>query len=249
LFIIRIMSDQSSLALTPDEEGKLMLLRLKFPDAPEEELLRFCRARAKLEDAVHMYIAYAEWRKGQGAPGSLLKSVGTVPVEWLRTCGRARDGTPATYVQGGRFDPNIPAENYVLFCAHTVDSIVKATEMTRVTVLIDVRAGDGWPNAPPHKMVSFFRLANQILTGNYPERAQRLIIYPIPTMLTYLWTTFSAMLDPVTREKFIVLGGDASLGAPCPPQLLEYIAPDQFPEDVRPLHQPSPPAATGELRA
>lgn len=47
-------------------------------------------------------------------------------------------------------------------------------------------------------------------------RLQRLIIYPIPTMLTYLWTTFSAMLDPVTREKFIVLGGDASLGAPCP---------------------------------
>eukprot|EP00667_Euglena_gracilis_P017010 EG_transcript_17879 len=230
----------SSNVPTEAEEKKMLLLRLKWPESPEEELLRFCRARPQaLEEAVKMYEAYLEWRKGQGAPDNLLKYVGTVPAAWVRTCGHAVDGTPAAYCQGARFDPNLPAENYVLYCANLIDSVVKANDMTRITILIDVRAGngDGWFNAPPHQMVSFFRLANQILNVNYPERAQRLIIYPIPTLLTHLWTMFSAILDKVTKEKFIVLSGSAVAGAPCPPKLLEYIKPDQFPPDAQPLHQ------------
>lgn len=62
---------------------------------------------------------------------------------WVRTCGHAVDGTPAAYCQGARFDPNLPAENYVLYCANLIDSVVKANDMTRITILIDVRAGNG----------------------------------------------------------------------------------------------------------
>lgn len=54
--------------------------------------------------------------------------------------------------------------------------LLPVTVGSRGRTLTQSMPGAGWFNAPPHQMVSFFRLANQILNVNYPERAQRLII-------------------------------------------------------------------------
>lgn len=44
---------------------------------PDEELLRFVRARPKtIEEALKLYMEYLEWRKGQGAPEAGADRVG-----------------------------------------------------------------------------------------------------------------------------------------------------------------------------
>eukprot|EP00668_Euglena_longa_P002318 GGOE01002674.1.p1 GENE.GGOE01002674.1~~GGOE01002674.1.p1 ORF type:complete len:307 (+),score=65.20 GGOE01002674.1:47-922(+) len=221
--------------LTPEESKHLAKLQAKFPTSPEEELLRFCRARPKSSsDAIKMYSEYLKWRSGPGSPESLAQSAAVVPSEWVRQCGVARDGTIAAYCQGARYDPAIEPERYVHCCAHLIDQAVNADDLKRITILIDTRGGPGWPNPSPKAMVGFFRLASQVLNANYPERAQRLIIYPIPSALVSMWNIFSFMLDSVTRNKFIMLSSD---GGHCPPKLFDYIALDQFPPDAQPLHR------------
>eukprot|EP00667_Euglena_gracilis_P016645 EG_transcript_17450 len=180
-----------------------------------------------------MYDEYLKWRSGPGAPANLARSAAVVPPEWLRRCGVAKDGTVAAYCQGARYDPAVDPEAYVQFCCHLIDQVATATDLNRVTIIIDTRGGPGWPNPSPKTMIGFFRLANQVLNANYPERAQRLIIYPIPSALVSMWSMCSLMLDSVTRKKFVMLSSD---GRQCPPKVFDYIDPDQFPLDAQPLH-------------
>lgn len=223
------------------ETAALAALQEKFPGSPNAELLRFHRARPKsVKDAAKMYSAYQTWRAGPGVPENLTRCAGLVIPEWVRTCGTALDGTPLVYVQGARYDPEVGPDTHICACAHAIDQLVGPQDMTRITLLIDVRGGSGpgWINPPVQKLLPFFRMVSNLLSANYPERAHRLIVYPMPNIMKHIWMAVSAMLDSNTKKKIVLLtGSDRS------EWLLEfnkYASRDQLPVDARPLHSLEP---------
>merc|ERR1712217_503458 len=79
----------------------------------------------------------------------------------------------------------------------------------------------------------FFRLVTRTFSDNYPERGQRVIVFPMPALVRGLWAGVSQLLDAGTRNKFIIMGGSAEQGSPCPAELGDYVALDQLPIDAR----------------
>jgi hypothetical protein len=220
------------------EESRLADLRSEFPDAAPEEMLRFCRARPNSSDeAAQMYRKHLYWRQGQGAQANLLEAALLLPPKYIRQAGEALDGTPILFVQGARYDPDVDPEKYMLACGHALDSMFAPDDDRKVTILIDARPGEGWQNAPAAKMLPFFKMACSKLPDNYPERVQQVVIYPVPGIVRQLWRMVSHLLDPVTRAKFEVLSGSASLDAPCPLELRDVVELDQLPVDAQKMHQ------------
>jgi len=223
---------------TSSEDVRFGALREEFPDAAPAELLRFCRARPNSSDeASQMYRSHLQWRQGPGAKEELLKAALDIPPKYIRQAGHALDNTPILFVQGALYDPEVEPEKYMLACGHALDSMLSADDDRKVTILIDARPGEGWTNVSAHKMMPFFRLASSVLPNNYPERVQKVVIYPMPGIVGVLWRTVRCLLDRVTRDKVQVLSGAASLGAPCPPELREVVSLEELPLDAQKTHQ------------
>jgi len=219
------------------EDPVVSELARRFPQAPRAELLRFCRARkGSLEDASKMYEAHLQWREGPGARQQLLQASQAVSPKYIRCEGVAKDGNPLILVQGARYEQEADPMTYVLACAQLLDRVVPPTDSRKITVLVDVRPGEGWPNVAATQMLPFFKLACQGLPDNFPERVSRVVIYPMPWIVQALWRVVAGFLDPVTRAKFVIISGDAKKHAPCPQELNEYFTIDQLPADARDMH-------------
>ncbi|CAK8992978.1 unnamed protein product [Durusdinium trenchii] len=131
-------------------QQNLQVLQGEFPDAQPDELWRFARARWRdPEKALAMYAEHKRWRKAQGDPELLKRIYSKIPFGFV-AAGKveAVDGTKVMLVQGARYElMTAEPEEYTLAICHILDDIF-ATEEDRVTVLIDVRRGEGWPNPP-----------------------------------------------------------------------------------------------------
>lgn len=184
-----------------------------------------------------MYEDHVQWRDGPCSTQRLEEAAKTIAPGWISQGGLAHDGTPIIMVQGARYDPSVEAESYALACAKALEDARAPTDEGKVTVLIDTRPGEGWPNIPAHQMLPLFKLLGSVLPSNYPERAQRIIVYPMPFLVKGIWSMVKPLLDPVTREKFVILGGSASIGSPCPAELGKYVSLDQLPKAVQDMHQ------------
>jgi len=232
-------SDSERSNLVMSEEDRIAELQQEFPDAAAAEMLRFCKARPNsTEAAAEMYRAHLEWRKGEGSKENLLQASRAIPPKYIRRAGRAIDGTPILIVQGALYDPDIKPETYVLACAHLLDSTLSPEEDTKMTLLIDTRPGEGpdWHNAPAHSMLPFFREVIRVMAANFPERAQRVVVYPVPWIVKGLWKVVSSFLDPVTRNKFQVLSGSSDIDSPCPAELRDVVNLDELPHDMQKRH-------------
>lgn len=183
-----------------------------------------------------MFANYLEWRQGEGGEECLLEAANAIPENYIRSCGEALDGSPVLFVQGARYNANVEVDKYVLACGHSIDSMLGPAEDQKLTLLIDTRPGPGWPNTPAPKMVKLFKRFCAVLPQKYPERVKRVVVYPMPSIVWYLWRIVSGFLDPVTREKFVILTGSAGKHADCPPELAEYIALEQLPLDAQKMH-------------
>eukprot|EP00930_Biecheleria_cincta_P016235 TRINITY_DN13286_c0_g1_i1.p1 TRINITY_DN13286_c0_g1~~TRINITY_DN13286_c0_g1_i1.p1 ORF type:complete len:233 (+),score=40.14 TRINITY_DN13286_c0_g1_i1:115-813(+) len=205
-----------------------------FPDHSQAELSRFCRARpASAEEAADMFQNHLDWRKSAGRPQQLADAANLIPEKYVRVCDAGAGGNPVLLVQGARYDPGIDPEKYVLACAHAVDLALEPGDSRKLIVLIDVRPGANWFNVPAYQMLPFFRLASFTLSNNYPERAQQIIVFPVPMLLRQLWIMIRSFMDPATQDKFVVLAGSADIGSPCPTALREYVSLQQLPSDAQ----------------
>jgi len=92
-----------------------------------------------------------------------------------------------------------------------------------VTVLLDVRGGEGWPNPRPWAVLPWMRELARVLGPNFPERLKRMVVYPVPWVATAVWSAASAFLDERTVEKVSLLSGSASRTDPTPDGLLDFV--------------------------
>eukprot|EP00932_Pfiesteria_piscicida_P022975 SRR837773.9715.p1 GENE.SRR837773.9715~~SRR837773.9715.p1 ORF type:complete len:275 (-),score=45.81 SRR837773.9715:62-886(-) len=227
---------REALEASAEEMQLIYQMSQRFPEAPYAELLRFCRARkGKLEDASKLYESHLRWRSGPGSAENLCRAAQAITPKYVRRVGKAIDGSALFLVQGARYEEGDP-DSYMLACAQQIEEALPRDSCARATVLVDLRPHEGWPNLPATKMMPFFKRLCEILPDNYPERLVRVVIYPMPWFVRALWSMVAGFLDPTTRDKFIVLGGEAKRGSPCPMELNEYVTLDQLPIDAHAMH-------------
>lgn len=187
----------------------LDLMLQEFPEAPLEELRRFARARQSLEEARKMYKRYRRWRKGNGNPSRLAELALTVTDPLFVTIGGSdAQGDAIVMVEGARCDTSLDPEAYCGLICSRLDDALAPDSSRRLIVLIDVRAGSGWPNPPPSQFLPLVRKLASCLAENYPERLRNVIVYPLPALVRFLANCVLVLLDKVTRDKVIVIGQD-----------------------------------------
>ncbi|CAK0792503.1 unnamed protein product [Prorocentrum cordatum] len=203
----------------------LLALGSAFPDAPQAEVRRFALARPHVPtDAVCMYEDYVRWRASEGRSEVLAQAWASLPAyvfSGVTEQGPALDGTGVLFMELARYDVQAqPASVYVQGVCHLLDQALPPDAQGQITVVIDTRAGPGWPNPNPLQVKPFLQEITQILTQRYPERCRRIIVYPVPWVAGFLVKMAKRLMDPKTSGKLHVITGE---GDGCPSAALRLL--------------------------
>ncbi|GMH81272.1 hypothetical protein TL16_g08877 [Triparma laevis f. inornata] len=202
----------------------------------------FCKkaggSKQKMEEGLREHLL---WRKTEAAPENLKtaqRGLGEGPSKTFirKLDGLSNDGYPVLYIQGGKFDPIIPVENYTLMVAKLLFDTFSFDSVGKAAVLVDCRAGKGWPNPRADKMIPLIKNVNSLLANHFPDRTHQIILYPIPGFMKPIWNTISMLLDKKAREQFFVLAGANSQTGKVPKDLGKFVRMEIIPEDMKEFH-------------
>ena len=99
-----------------------------------------------------------------------------------------RNGARVVHVLPCQLDTTIaPATTYALALAMYLDRKLDRNHTEKVTVVIDIRSGKGWPNPSSVSLVPFIKLVVGSLNSYFPERLSRCILFPLPTTATLIF--------------------------------------------------------------
>ena len=113
-----------------------------------------------------------------------------------------------------------------LAAAALLEGILDRESECGVTIVVDVGRVAGGKNARPYTLMPVIRGLSGLLSVNYPERLRRLVIFPVPRSLMFIWSAVRLLLDPVTAAKAVLLAGGEDSGRGCrydPEQLGRFI--------------------------
>ncbi|KAG7359190.1 CRAL/TRIO domain containing protein [Nitzschia inconspicua] len=131
---------------------------------------------------------------------------------------------------------NVTAEWYGRTLQFYLDGLLNRESHDKVTVLLDVRPGEGWPNPMAVFMVNFIRKIAKMLQGRFPGRLEKLIVFPVPKPALGIFHAVRWALPTELAEKIVLVSGSAERKSPLPnDELKTYIAEDvlEFTETVR----------------
>lgn len=135
-----------------------------------------------------------------------------------------RNGARIVHVLPSQLDTTIaPATTYALALAMYLDRKLDRKHTEKVTVVIDIRSGKGWPNPSSVSLVPFIKLVVGSLNSYFPERLSRCIMFPLPMTATVIFNKAKAYLDPDTATKIQVCSGAGSVGSAVPAKIKKFI--------------------------
>ncbi|GAB5354947.1 hypothetical protein AAMO2058_000163400 [Amorphochlora amoebiformis] len=212
----------------------------RFPEERLVTLNRFLVARdCDLKKASHMYSKHREFLD------MLLKKENI--EKWEKILGRG----PRRLVQHVRNAKNGTGCIAFHLCLVTEKSlenpgdlaiaiaygIQKAMDLTgpfwkpRFTVLAPTNGRDNAPNLKARALVPLLKSLCSVLGNNYPEIAEKIVVFPFPWIGRMLWSVVSLFIDPKTRGKVKFLGGTERRHAKPDRKLFEqYISEKNLPE-------------------
>ena len=113
------------------------------------------------------------------------------------------------------------AETYGLALAFYLDRKFDRASNEKVTVLLDARGGEGWPNPSFVMMASFVRKVTQIVQSKNPERFETFLVAPVPWYAMGVWNATKRFLSNDIRNSFILFPGPSGKNATLPKVALE----------------------------
>ncbi|KAG8799216.1 Non-classical phosphatidylinositol transfer protein (PITP) [Serendipita sp. 398] len=176
-------------------------------------LVKFVRARpATFEAAKDMLVSTLKWRKefkvegitSEQFPEDVFGKVGVI-------CGKDKGGRPVTYNFYGSTDPNVVFKDVEQFLRWRVGLMEKGV------ALIDFETIDSMVQVHDYAGVSLMggrtanskaaaKQASQIFSDYYPELLHKKFFVSVPTVLTWIFWTFTSLLSPATQQKMSVVG-------------------------------------------
>uniref|UniRef100_A0A7S2HZQ1 CRAL-TRIO domain-containing protein n=1 Tax=Haptolina brevifila TaxID=156173 RepID=A0A7S2HZQ1_9EUKA len=185
-----------------------------FPDSPPAERQRFLDARdqnfSKASELLRKHLAF---RAASLPPPADQKLIDNGLPHFLIDLADAQslDGSKVIVAVGAMLDPSFGTPyDYAVATAAFLDPRFPRDSMKRMTLIVDVDGVAGGANAPPTKLMAILREFARVLGNNFPERLEKMIVYPVPAALRWLWTAIKFFLDPVTAAKTVLLPGSST---------------------------------------
>ena len=214
-------------------------LAAEFPTLHPAERRRFLAARdGDTTAAAKMLHAHLAWRSSLlPLPPDAPRIGAGLPV-YAWTCpGTALDGTVVLCCQPSLIDPDIASEDaYIAALSEVLDATFDRASEDKCTVLLDTRKREGAPNVPGIKMMGIGKKIARVLSDEFPERMARLVVYPVPSALSFIWGLMKPFLAPKTAAKIVLLNGADGQAAPCPKALADFVSLETFGEDDQKRH-------------
>mmetsp|Transcript_16618 Transcript_16618/g.45616 ORF Transcript_16618/g.45616 Transcript_16618/m.45616 type:complete len:243 (+) Transcript_16618:127-855(+) len=142
-----------------------------------------------------------------------------------------------------RMDPqHYEVEHYARQLKHLLATVIELQPNSenskhRILVLLDLRPGQGWPNPPALTLVSWIRHLVKELQGQFPETLHKLVLYPLPQPVIFLYNTIiRPLLRNLSGKVVLVPGSGVGMDSPFPLHALsQFVAPKalQVMEDFR----------------
>ncbi len=131
---------------------------------------------------------------------------------------RTINGKRIAHILAAMIDLNIAPQEFYSACVATyLDFKLDRDSLETIAVLVDVRAGTGWPNHPAMNLLPFIKSIAKTLSKNMPERLDECIVYPLPSAGKVIWVIVSGFLDPKHVDKIrIIWGASANPESPAP---------------------------------
>jgi len=100
----------------------------------------------------------------------------------------------------------------------------KRREIGNVTLLVDLRGGEHWPNPKAIMMINLIRKIVHSIAAYHPGRITAMVMYPLPRALLGVWNSVSGYFGPDVVESFHLISGPSKPGSPLPKlELQEFI--------------------------
>jgi CRAL/TRIO domain len=118
----------------------------------------------------------------------------------------------AVIIRWGRNTPKYDPEGFLIGLMYTCERAVAATEIRscgqeeKIVAFLDLAHYDSC-NSPP---TSLFRTMGYSLQRYYPERNDAVVMFDPPFWLRAVYRIISVFLDPVTRNKVLIISGEAA---------------------------------------
>jgi CRAL/TRIO domain len=93
--------------------------------------------------------------------------------------------------------------------------------MGNVTLLVDLRGGNHWPNPKAIMMLNIIRKIVHDVGTYHPGRITAMIMYPLPRALLGVWNSAKGYFGPDVVESFHLVSGPSKPGSPLPKMELE----------------------------
>lgn len=134
-----------------------------------------------------------------------------------------KTGTKIVMCFGAMCDLDFSACDYIAATADFLNANLARDSTEKITILVDVRPGEGWKDPAPLKFIPLIRRINEQLSVNFPERVHAIIVYPMPFWAVFIYDMVKVFLDPKTAGKMSLLAGYALIDSPDPPGLREFV--------------------------
>jgi hypothetical protein len=132
-----------------------------------------------------------------------------------------KDGFKILQVLPGLINRQVAqADFYALALSFYLDRKCDRASQEKMTVVIDVRAGEGWPNPMAVVMVKFVRTIVRELQLHYPERLHSLVLFPVPWAAMGIWAAIKAVFRSEMLNKTTLVSGPADRAARLPKEKL-----------------------------
>ena len=120
---------------------------------------------------------------------------------------QCKDGSRIFHLVPARLDLTLAsAQVYALAAALYLDRRLSRHTTEKISLICDVRGGDGWANPTPWSLLPFIRATSSLLGHHFPERLKRFVLFPMPSSAVWIWSAAKKFVDVDTASKVVVVG-------------------------------------------
>lgn len=179
----------------------LQRMKEAFPGVDNDTLVRYLIARKNDFEAAKEMLENAEKWRAENWPISKASCINEIRSGRVYVRGKDKEGRVIIHVAARKHDPGNrnmeeTGKSFFWFCEHAIKQMAADGDIhSKYVILIDRTNHSGSPD------IEFMKYFSKLFQDQYPERVEKIIVYPSGVIFSALYNVIKWFMDPVTREK------------------------------------------------